>query len=304
MLVYMQGDLFRSSAQTLVNTVNTVGVMGKGIAKTFREIYPEMFKTYQKLCESGRFDIGSLFIYRTPNKLILNFPTKKHWRSPSKPEYIESGLAKFVETYNDAGIHSVAFPPLGCGNGELDFGDVVRPLMEEYLRDLPIPVYIYPPQPQPATPEHRHIDQMKAWLRSEPRAMPFSELWDDLREVLRDQDTFRTIAQDTPFLAEITDSEPAGIRIRASRKTLLWRRTEVRDLWQQLREHGLVMSGGMVRRAHDMSYILPVLARLPYISVVRIGESYGALQYSPTFALQLEPSTQSQSRAAGQLELV
>jgi len=134
MLTYVTGDLFESPAQTLVNTVNTVGVMGKGIALRFKQIYPEMFAKYQELCESGQFTIGQLYLWRTPNKWVLNFPTKEHWRRPSKLQYIEAGLEKFVEGYQDAGISSIAFPPLGCGNGELDF-DEVRPLASLIVAD-------------------------------------------------------------------------------------------------------------------------------------------------------------------------
>src|SRR5688500_3804660 len=97
MISYVYGNLFESPAQTLVNTVNTVGVMGQGIALQFKQIYPKMFRAYQQLCEAGEFDIGRLFLHRTPNKLIVNFPTKKHWRQPSKPEYIEAGLLRFAE---------------------------------------------------------------------------------------------------------------------------------------------------------------------------------------------------------------
>ena len=87
MITYVACDLFLSPARVLVNTVNTVGVMGKGIAKDFKQIYPEMFREYQLLCENNWFDIGKLWLYKTQNKWILNFPTKRHWRQPSRPEY-------------------------------------------------------------------------------------------------------------------------------------------------------------------------------------------------------------------------
>ena len=121
MIVYVSGNIFESPAQVIVNTVNTVGVMGKGIAKEFKRIYPDMFDKYRELCENQELNIGQLWLYKTSNKLILNFPTKKHWRSPSRTEYIEEGLKKFQEIYTKWGIHSIAFPPLGCGNGELNF---------------------------------------------------------------------------------------------------------------------------------------------------------------------------------------
>ena len=96
MITYVSGDLFESPARVLVNTVNTVGVMGKGIAKEFKILFPEMFQRYRELCETRQFNIGNLYLYKTPHKWILNFPTKKHWRSPSRPEYIEEGLRKLV----------------------------------------------------------------------------------------------------------------------------------------------------------------------------------------------------------------
>ena len=119
MITYVACDLFLSPARVLVNTVNTVGVMGKGIAKRFKQIYPDMFERYQQLCEGDAFDIGELWLYKTPNKWVLNFPTKRHWRQQSRPEHIEQGLRKFGDTYHVLGITSVSFPLLGCGNGEL-----------------------------------------------------------------------------------------------------------------------------------------------------------------------------------------
>src|SRR3989338_6015525 len=133
MITHVKGSLFESPAKVLVNTVNVVGVMGKGIAKIFKEIYPDMFVKYQQLCENKQFKIGKLWLYKTDHKWILNFPTKDHWRQPSKPEYIEEGLKKFASSYSVMGITSIAFPCLGCGNGELDWETVVQPLMMRYL---------------------------------------------------------------------------------------------------------------------------------------------------------------------------
>lgn len=143
MISYVSGNLFQSPAQVLVNTVNTVGVMGKGIAFDFKRLFPEMYQQYRELCEQNQFKIGMLWLYKSPNKWVLNFPTKKHWRHPSHVEYIEAGLQKFVNSYTNLGIHSIAFPSLGCGNGQLDFETQVKPLMEKYLRNLPIEVFIY-----------------------------------------------------------------------------------------------------------------------------------------------------------------
>ena len=143
MINYVDSYLFQSPAKVLVNPVNTVGVMGKGLALRFKQTYPDMFQAYQQLCENGQFDIGDLMLYKTPDKWILNFPTKKHWRQKSKLEYIEGGLQKFLSTYLNQGITSISFPMLGCGAGGLDWETQVKPLMVKYLRDLPLDIYIH-----------------------------------------------------------------------------------------------------------------------------------------------------------------
>jgi O-acetyl-ADP-ribose deacetylase (regulator of RNase III) len=303
MLSYVTGDLFETPAQTLVNTVNTVGVMGKGIALTFKKIYPDMFAAYQQLCVDKRFQVGSLFLWRTPTKLILNFPTKKHWRSPSKLDYIERGLEKFVEIYNYAGIHSVAFPPLGCGNGELDFDDV-RPIMERYLLDLPIRSFIYAPLPQAEPPEHRTPEQMKEWLYSEPTALPFSEVWGDLQALLKRRTHFET-SKNRVVEAEFVEDKNA-IRIRAAGTTVAFRADEIEELWNELRSDLLVSAqGALMKRSRAMSYLLPVLAELPYIDIVGIADSFADLHLSPSYGLQLIPARQGdRTSRTKQLELV
>ena len=141
-LTYLKGDLLSSPAQVQVNTVNTVGVMGKGIALQFKKKYPEMFTAYQRVCEKQQLDTGKLYLWKSPEKWVLMFPTKKHWRNPSRMEYVESGLQKFVDNYERLGIESIAFPKLGCGNGGLEWS-AVKLIMEKYLRPLPISIYIY-----------------------------------------------------------------------------------------------------------------------------------------------------------------
>jgi O-acetyl-ADP-ribose deacetylase (regulator of RNase III) len=143
MIRYVEGDIFDSKAQTLVNPVNTVGVMGKGLAAEFKRRYPQMFREYWALCQSGRFTVGQLWLYRASDKWILNFPTKRHWRDKSRLEDIETGLQRFVATYEDNGITSIAFPMLGSGLGGLNWETEVRPLMERYLQALPMPIEIY-----------------------------------------------------------------------------------------------------------------------------------------------------------------
>lgn len=142
MISYIEGDIFGSPAQVIVNAVNTVGVMGKGLALSFKQKYPDMFRAYRAACEMRQFEIGKLMLWKKSEPWILLFPTKTDWREPSRIEYIEAGLKKLTSTYADKSITSIAFPKLGCGNGGLEW-DEVRPVMERYLSLLPILVYIY-----------------------------------------------------------------------------------------------------------------------------------------------------------------
>jgi O-acetyl-ADP-ribose deacetylase (regulator of RNase III) len=299
MLRYVTGDLFESPAQTLVNTVNTVGVMGKGIALRFKNIYPDMFREYQKLCEQGELTIGNLFLWRTDHKLVLNFPTKKHWRNPSKPEYIRAGLSTFVESYEEMGIHSIAFPPLGCGNGELDFEQVVRPIMDQFLEDLPIRVLIYAPHEQTEPPEHKTPAKTKKWLRSQPRDLAFREVWHDLENLLRRQQSYKTLVKKSPFRAALAED---GVRIEASGKQTVVGREEFLNLWTQLREFGLLTRDSLpAERDRDASYILPVLEELPYTRVVMLSNSYQTFSNNPSWGLALIPPEDSETK---QLQLV
>ena len=178
MLTYIEGDLFSSPAQVLVNTVNTVGVMGKGIALEFKKRYPEMFETYKKQCDKHNLTIGRLMLWYAPDHWILQFPTKEHWRNPSKLEYIEKGLMAFVRKYADYNITSIAFPKLGCGKGELNWTDV-KTVMEKYLKDLPIDVYIYLGKcEKEQKPEHRSQPEMDEWMKQNARDLSFTGVKD------------------------------------------------------------------------------------------------------------------------------
>lgn len=181
MIKYVQGDLFNSPAQVLVNTVNTDGVMGKGIALKFKKKYPDMFRKYQKYCESNMLDVGMLWLYNAGNKMILNFPTKKHWRHKSEYSYIEQGLKKFVDTYQDKGITSIAFPKLGCGNGGLDWS-VVKGMMEFHLKDLPIEIYIYEKELD-VPKEYECPMEIERFMHSDVKSLPFAVFKEDLIRV-------------------------------------------------------------------------------------------------------------------------
>ncbi len=137
-----KGNIFTSNCNTIVNTVNCVGVMGAGLALECRLRYPEMHKKYKDLCHKDLIQIGKLWLYKADNKWILNFPTKKDWKHPSKIEFIEAGLIKFVKTYKEKEIESIAFPILGADKGGLD-PELIIQLMRGYLDPLPVKVEIY-----------------------------------------------------------------------------------------------------------------------------------------------------------------
>ncbi len=278
MITYVVCDLFASPARTLVNTVNTVGVMGKGIAKDFKTIYPEMFARYQELCEKGQFEVGKLWLYRTPNKWVLNFPTKKHWRSPSSPEYIEVGLKTFAATYHVYGITDISFPLLGCGNGELDWETQVRPLMERYLSKLPIDIYVHLQNRKDLyAPEHRNLKEMKRWLRGEPDSLAFNEVWADLIAAIAADPHIVSIGNEGGARARIGGDE-ASIVLELGGSVVQIPEDAFLDLWQQLRAAsflgGEYLPSGLNNYA---SQIIPLMTKLSYIRKVELARQPDAL---------------------------
>src|SRR5262245_395774 len=137
MITIRHGNLLEAPVEALVNTVNTVGVMGKGIALQFKQAFPKMYLAYEKACKAGEVQLGKMFVYDLGGlvggpRWIINFPTKSHWQAASKISDVEAGLKDLVATIKNLRIKSVAVPPLGCGNGGLDWDDV-RPRIEAAL---------------------------------------------------------------------------------------------------------------------------------------------------------------------------
>ena len=140
---HIYGNIFDSKMQTIVNTVNCVGFMGGGIALEYKRRYPDMFKEYKERCLNGTLKMGELHLWNNDEPWILNFPTKIHFKDPSKEEFIEKGLKKFVSNYKKHSIESIAFPQLGTQLGGLDWENRVKPIMYKYLEALDIEVEIY-----------------------------------------------------------------------------------------------------------------------------------------------------------------
>lgn len=155
-ITFQHGDLLQARAEVLVNTVNCVGIMGKGIALQFERTFPEIARPYQEACKAKRLSPGELLVVPLQRELerllplaVVNFATKNHWRGDSRIEWIEAGLSRLVEETRARGWRSIAIPPLGCGNGGLRW-DEVRPLIENAFADLPeVQVLIYPPEGAP-----------------------------------------------------------------------------------------------------------------------------------------------------------
>lgn len=146
MITYVTGDLLKSDAECLVNTVNCEGYMGKGIAYQFKLSYPNNNKDYVKACKSGELHVGKLHYFKENGKIIINFPTKDKWRANSKIEYIQDGLDELILLIDRLSINSIAIPPLGSGNGGLIWADV-KPLLTKKLSPISdnVEIFIYEP---------------------------------------------------------------------------------------------------------------------------------------------------------------
>lgn len=171
------GDLFASDAQTLVNTVNCVGVMGKGVALEFKKRFPKMHEDYVARCARHEVRLGRPYLFRhlTP-PWVLNFPTKGHWRSVTKLDDIVRGLRHLVDHYEEWGITSMAVPPLGCGNGQLEWR-IVGPTLYRHLSEIKVPIELYAPYGTP------HEELQPAFLDKDSSSLPASPVMPEPRWV-------------------------------------------------------------------------------------------------------------------------
>jgi O-acetyl-ADP-ribose deacetylase (regulator of RNase III) len=202
----VKGNLFTSKAQTLVNTVNTVGIMGAGIALEFRLRYPEMFEKYVELCKKKQISIGKLWLFKAADRWILNFPTKIDWKDDSKIEYLEDGLKKFVDTYKEKGITSAAFPVLGSNHGNIPEEESIK-IMQGYLSKCDIPVEIF--RYDPDSPDDLYESLKNKFLSMsdveiKEKAQIQKQYAEKLLEILRD-DKIKNISS-------LTSVEGIGIR--------------------------------------------------------------------------------------------
>lgn len=258
MLKYIDTSLLQSNAQTVVNTVNTVGVMGKGLAAQFKKRYPAMFERYKEICDESLLTIGKLWLWKAEEQWVLNFPTKQHWRNPSKLSYIRAGLEKFVATYDERGITEISFPRLGCGNGGLNW-DEVRVLMHQHLAPLPIRIYIHDFAADIGRPEHELEDGTQL-----PKN--YDEFCSDIRRLIYESGGhFFTPESQSTFRATLGDSEELAIEIvRGSKRTRI-RDDDLYSIWELL-PTGPVTKEQMAGSARtEAYYLLGILLGLPYM---------------------------------------
>jgi hypothetical protein len=248
-----------------VNTVNTVGVMGKGLANELKTRHPEMFRAYKRICDQKLLDVGKLWLWRSSSQWILNFPTKKDWRRASRIEYVEAGLKKFVDQFETKGIREIAFPRLGCGNGGLNW-DEVRPLMHSYLSDLPIRVYIHDFNVDMDFPEHKEYAPPMA-------ENSFHDFLRDINHVIELNDQkFLLLDKCGSFRAEIEEREDEFVLCLTGNG---WR-TEIdefdlSELWVLLSK-GPVDNSRLVGMAQDhVGPLFSLLSSLSYIRPIEIS---------------------------------
>lgn len=248
MVKVLNNDIFQSKAQTLVNTVNCVGIMGKGLALEFKNRFPEMFKDYVERCERGEVKLGEPYLYKSLlMPWILNFPTKDHWRSVSNFKDIICGLEYLLNHYKDWGITSLAVPPLGCGHGQLEWR-IVGPTLYRYLNRLDIPVELYAPYGTPHEELSSEFLGGESDVERAPASMPIAQwikpAWVALVEILNriEQQPYhwpvgRTTFQKIAFVATM-EGLPTGLAFMKSSYGPF--SPKLKEMITKLVNHGLI----------------------------------------------------------------
>jgi O-acetyl-ADP-ribose deacetylase (regulator of RNase III) len=252
------GDLFSSNAQTLVNTVNCVGVMGKGVALEFKKRFPEMYTDYVARCDHHEVRLGKPYLFRrSTTPWVLNFPTKDHWRSVTKLSDIEQGLRYLIAHYKDWEITSLAVPPLGCGNGQLEWR-IVGPTLYRYLNEIEVLVELYAPYGTPheeLQPEFLDKDGSLAVSASdmpEPQWVPAE--WVIIAEIVKriqDEPYHRPIGR-TIFqkIAYVATEQGLATRLEFKRESYGPFTTDLKQMEARLVNNGLIrveLNGSMHR---------------------------------------------------------
>ncbi len=241
MIKVLKGDLLNSKMQTLMNTVNCVGVMGKGIALEFKKRFPEMYQDYSLRCRKGEVKLGKPYLYRNESgPWIVNFPTKDHWRSFSGLANIEKGLKYLLDHYKNWGIQSLAVPPLGCGHGQLEWR-VVGPTIYRYLKKLDIPVEFYAPH---GTPENQvQLDFLNAGKTESPN-LKINSAWIALVDILNriETESYHWPVGRTTFqkIGYVASEEGLPLEITHQKGDYGPYSAELKHIEARLLQHGLI----------------------------------------------------------------
>lgn len=256
-----------SGAQTVVNTVNCVGVMGKGLAAALKARHPTMFEAYKSICDRGALEPGKLWLWKGLDQWVLNFPTKKHWKGPSRLEWIEAGLEKFVSEYANRGISEVSFPRLGCGNGGLEWNDV-RPLMERYLGNLSIPVYIHDYEYDVGIPEH--LEAIAGRITSTlDSTRSFEGFLGGVKRVLEvSGGDLVTLSGGQNFKAFVIDDEELIIKSAGGAFSIPLE--ELRSVWVALMNGVVTKDRVLWAAGDDADYMLAILSLLPDVRAIQV----------------------------------
>ena len=266
MIIYHRTSMLDSAAQTVVNTVNCVGVMGKGLAAEFKARYPDMFTAYKRICDSKLLEPGKLWLWKADDQWVLNFPTKKHWRSPSRIDWIETGLAKFCDHYERLGIEEIAFPKLGCGNGNLDW-DLVRPVMERYLDPLPITVFVHDHEYNLGLPEH--IEALISGNATLPAPQSSDDVWNAiLRASEKVGSEMVDLESKQPFCFSAKNDI---VLIESGSDRSFFERDEIDDIWRIFRSGILTKKRLGISDPSESSKLISLFSLMPNARPVPIA---------------------------------
>ena len=237
------------------------------LALAFKEREPAMFAAYKRICDDKKLEPGKLWLWRGSDNWVLNFPTKVHWRHPSRLDWVEAGLAKFVSAYESQGITEISFPKLGCGNGNLDWDDV-RPVMEQHLSALPIKVYIHDFTKDIGLPEH--LEAIALAVRDERAGdASFEGFVQSLQRIVDlGGDQLVELESQTPMRASFTRETDLAIETRDANWT--FDEDVLRGVWLEL-QSGVVTRNraGWAEREAGMP-LISILSLVPGIRPIEI----------------------------------
>lgn len=260
MIKILIGDLFTSKAQTLVNTVNCVGVMGKGIALQFKKRFPDMYRDYEERCKRKEVKLGRPYLYKTMlPPYILNFPTKDHWRSVTNLADIERGLQYLHNYYKEWGITSMAVPPLGCGEGQLEWR-IVGPTLYRFLSRMDIPVELYAPYGTPH--EELQLSFLEsggthdAFVTAMPEPKWVQPAWVALVEIVRliEKQTYRHFVGRTIFqkIAYVATANGLPTDLKFEKKSYGPFSADLKKVYARLLNNGLIEEESVNEKAFSV----------------------------------------------------